>query len=154
LTNSPALLAALAMCCAATACAPAAQGATGAAAAALAAGDAWVRATPGADVAAGYLTLHNGGSHPVIVVGVRCPLARHAMIHESAVSHGAASMRPHERLSIAPGETVRLAPGGMHVMLEMLAHPLNPGEKVPLQLLLEGGGTLEVTALVRPLSAG
>ena len=45
---------------------------TGAAAgpAPLIAHDAWVRATPGVDVAAAYLTLHNGGTRAVVVIGV------------------------------------------------------------------------------------
>jgi copper(I)-binding protein len=38
-------------------------------------------------------------------------------------------------------------------MLQALAHPLTPGNEVPLVLLLEGGGSLAVTARVRPLSA-
>ena len=53
----------------------------------------------------------------------------------------------------SPRATVRLAPGGLHVMLQALAHPLTPGNEVPLVLLLEGGGSLAVTARVRPLSA-
>jgi periplasmic copper chaperone A len=129
---------------------------TGAAAgpAPLIAHDAWVRATPGVEVAAAYLTLHNGGTRAVVVIGVRSALAGHAMIHETALNNGQSSMRPHARLSIAPGQTVRLEPGGLHVMLSMLAHPLAPGEQVPLQLLLEGGGTLAVIAPVRPPGAG
>ena len=35
-------------------------------------------------------------------------------------------MRPHERLRIAAGETVRLAPGGLHIMLQMLNRTLAP----------------------------
>ena len=36
-------------------------------------------------------------------------------------------------------------------MPSMLSRPLLPGEQVPLQLLLEGGGSVAVTARVRPL---
>ena len=114
--------------------------------------DAWVRVTPGADVAAAYLTLHNPGSSAVVVIGVRSSVAGHAMIHETRVGNGLSSMRPHEPLTLAPGATVQLAPGGLHVMLGMLAHPLAVGERVPLELLLEGGGTVAVSALVRPLT--
>jgi len=41
--------------------------------------------------------------------------------------------------------------GGSHLMPSMLSRPLLPGEQVPLQLLLEGGGSVAVTARVRPL---
>jgi len=124
-----------------------------AAAPALSAQDAWVRVTPGSDVAAAYLTLHNAGSAPVVVLGVRSPNAAEAMIHETTLANGQSIMRPHERLRVAGGATVHLAPGGLHIMLHMLKHPLLPGDTVRLVLLLEGGGTLEVTARVRPLGA-
>lgn len=123
-----------------------------AAAPALTAQDAWVRAVPGADSAAAYLTLHNGGTAAVVIDGVRSGSAAHAMIHETTLSNGVSGMRPHEPLTVAPGATVRLAPGGMHIMLSTLVHPLTPGERVALTLLLAGGGTLEVSALVRPLT--
>ena len=118
---------------------------------ALSAQDAWVRATPGVDVAAAYLTLHNGGTQPVLVNGVSSPAAAAAMIHESTLVNGRSSMRAHEPLRIGVGETVRFAPGGLHIMLHMLKRPLGAGDEVPLVLRLEGGGSLTVTARVRAL---
>ena len=114
--------------------------------------DAWVRAVPGVPAAA-YMTLHNGGTLEVRVVGVRSPLAGMAMIHETTIAGGISSMRVHEPLEIAPGATVRLSPEGLHIMLSELAHPLAVGTQVPLELLLEGGGRVALEARVRPLSA-
>jgi copper(I)-binding protein len=71
------------------------------------------------------------------------------MIHETSVVGGESRMRPRERLRIGAGETLRFAPGGLHVMLHGLTPPLTPGEEVPLVLLLEDGGTVAVTAHVR-----
>ena len=62
-------------------------------------------------------------------------------------------MRPHEQLVIAAGATVKFEPGGLHVMLHDLKQPLTAGQKVPLVIALAGGGTLQVTATVRPLNA-
>jgi copper(I)-binding protein len=118
---------------------------------ALSAQDAWVRATPGVEVAAAYLTLHNGGTQPVVVNGVTSPAAGAAMIHESSLVNGQSTMRAHEPLRIGAGETVRFAPGGLHIMLHRLKRPLAPGDEVPLVLLLEGGASLTVTARVRGL---
>ncbi|HYP65371.1 MAG TPA: copper chaperone PCu(A)C [Steroidobacteraceae bacterium] len=118
---------------------------------ALSAQDAWVRATPGVEVAAAYLTLHNGGTQPVVVNGVTSPAAGAAMIHESALVNGQSTMRAHEPLRLGAGETVHFAPGGLHIMLHSLKRPLAPGDEVPLVLLLEGGGSLTVTARVRAL---
>jgi periplasmic copper chaperone A len=121
---------------------------------AISAQDAWIRATPGTDVAAAYLTLHNSGAQPVVVIGVRSPRAAQAVIHETTLVHGQTRMRAHEELQIAPGDTVRLTPGGLHIMLQGLKPPLAVGDEVPLELRLAGGGTVAVTAHVRPLGDG
>jgi copper(I)-binding protein len=125
----------------------------GAQQASLVAQDAWVRATPGAQMAAAYLTLRNVSSKTVTVTGVESPVAGHAMIHETTVQGGQSRMRPHEQLVVAPGMTVKLEPGGLHVMLHDLKQPLTVGQTVPLVITLAGGGTLQVTAAVRPLNA-
>lgn len=115
--------------------------------------DAWVRATPGAEVAAAYMTLHNGGPRPLRIVAVRSGAAAHAMIHETRLENGQSVMRAHEPLDIPAGATVKLAPEGLHVMLTSLIRPLAAGEQVPLELLLEGGARVAVSARVRPLNA-
>jgi len=115
--------------------------------------NAWTRLTPGTDVAAVYLTVRNVSARPVIVIAVQSPIARQAMIHETKTESGQARMRPHEQLVIAPGQTVKLEPGGLHVMLHGLARPVIPGQSLPLVLLLDGGGSVQVAALVRPLNA-
>jgi periplasmic copper chaperone A len=120
---------------------------------ALTVADAWVRVTPGADVAAAYMTLHNRGARSVVVIGVQSALAAHAMIHESKIAAGQSTMRPHGPLVVPPGASVRLEPGALHVMLQTLTHAPAVGEDVPLVLQLEGGGTVSVSARVRPLAA-
>ena len=117
----------------------------------LSAQDAWIRATPGVDVAAAYLTLHNAGTQPVVVSGVSSPAAGAVMSHETTLVNGRSTMRVHEPLRVAAGETVRFAPEGLHIMLHMLKRPLAAGDEVPLVLLLEGGGSLTVMARVRAL---
>jgi copper(I)-binding protein len=119
----------------------------------LSATEAWVRVTPGSEVAAAYMTLHNASRQPVTIVGVESPIASMAMIHESKVESGVARMRPHEQLVIPPGQTVKLEPDGLHVMLHGVAKTLAPGASVPLVLRLADGTTLQIVALVRPLNA-
>jgi periplasmic copper chaperone A len=119
----------------------------------LVAQNAWVRATPGADMAAAYLILRNVSTSPVTVTGVESPIAGHAMIHETTVQGGQSRMRPHEPLVVAPGSTVKLEPGGLHVMLHDVKQPLAVGQSVPLVIKLAGGATVQVAAVVRPLSA-
>ena len=115
--------------------------------------DAWVRAAPGAEVAAAYMTLHNESARPLRIIAVRSSAAGHAMIHETRLANGQSVMRAHEPLDIAAGATVKLAPEGLHVMLTALVRPLAVGEQVPFELLLEGGARVAVSARVRPLNA-
>jgi periplasmic copper chaperone A len=114
--------------------------------------DAWVRQVPGSDVAAAYLTLRNTGATPVSVTGIESPLAGSAMIHETKVEGGMSRMRPQSTLVVPPGQTVKLAPGGMHIML-MDVRPLTVGQSVPLVLKLADGTRVRVDAQVRPLTA-
>jgi periplasmic copper chaperone A len=115
--------------------------------------DAWVRQVPGSDVAAAYLTLRNPTTQPITIVGMESALAEHAMIHETKTVGGQSQMRPHEQLVIAPGQTVKFEPGGLHVMLMGVTQPVAVGKSVPLVLLLADGTRMPVAAVVRPLSA-
>jgi copper(I)-binding protein len=115
--------------------------------------DAWIRQPPGTDVAAAYLTLRNPTSKPITVVGIESPAASHAMIHETKTEGGQSRMRPHEQLVIAPGETVKFAPGGLHVMLHDVKQPVAVGQTIQLVLLLADGSKIPVPAVVRPLTA-
>jgi copper(I)-binding protein len=115
--------------------------------------DAWVRQVPGSDVAAVYLTLRNPTTKPISIVGVESSLASHAMIHETQTESGQSKMRPHEQLVVPPGKTVKLEPGGLHVMLHGVTHPPAVGQSVQLALLLADGNKVQVAAVVRPLTA-
>jgi copper(I)-binding protein len=116
---------------------------------------AWIRQPPpGSDVAAVYLSLQNVGTRAVRLIGVECPVAAMAMMHETIESGGQSRMRALASVSLAPGASTAFSPTGKHIMLHGLAHPLQVGERVPLVLLFSGGIRLHVVALVRPLSAG
>jgi copper(I)-binding protein len=59
----------------------------------------------------------------------------------------------HEKLVIAPGQSVAFEPGGLHVMLSGMKKSLLIGQTVPLIFLLANGGQVNVAAVVRPLDA-
>lgn len=121
----------------------------------LVVGGAWIRQPPpGSDVAAVYLSLQNAGTQAVKLTGVECPVAAMVMMHETVEAGGQSRMRALTAVTLAPGAAVAFTPGGRHIMLHGLAHPLQVGERVPLVLLFSGGIKLHVVALVRPLSAG
>jgi periplasmic copper chaperone A len=115
--------------------------------------NAWMRKVPGADTAAVYLVLKNTGVQPVIVVAVRSPLASNVMIHETSTVGGQSQMRMHEKLIVAPGKTMALQPGGLHVMLSGFKKSPLIGQTVPLVLVLSNGETVPVAVVVRSLGA-
>jgi periplasmic copper chaperone A len=116
---------------------------------------AWSRATPGgAKVAGGYLTIENKGSAPDRLIGGSAAIAGKFEVHEMKMDEGVMTMRPLDKgLEIAPGKTVKLAPGGYHVMLMDLKGALKQGEKVPVTLQFEKAGTVQVTLDVEAVGA-
>jgi copper(I)-binding protein len=114
----------------------------------------WIRqAPPGLDTVAVYFTLKNVSKRAVFVVGVTSPLATAGMIHETSLVEGQSRMRMRDRVTVPGGSELAFAPEGLHVMLSGLSKTLNVGDKVPLTLQLEQGGSVDFVATVRPLDA-
>lgn len=107
--------------------------------------NAWVRATPpGADSAAGYMELQNLGNKPLVITGVGSDAARMAMLHSMVDDNGVMRMRHLSRLTIPAQSSVKLVPGGDHLMLVGLKAPLAVGRQVAVQLSLEDGRRLDL----------
>ena len=63
-------------------------------------------------------------------------------------------MRPVENgLTIEPGKTVKLAPGGYHLMMLELKAPLKQGDKLPVTLEFEKAGKVAVSFDVEGIGA-
>jgi copper(I)-binding protein len=103
--------------------------------------------TPKATSASVYLTLFNTGVADKLV-SVATPAASMAMIHESRIVDGVATMDMKHTLDIPAGGTVTMAPGGLHVMLTGLAAPLKEGEQIDLELVFEKAGAMKVSVPV------
>jgi copper(I)-binding protein len=116
---------------------------------------AWARATPGgAKVGGGYLTIENKGATPDRLIGGSSPAAGKIEVHEMAMNNGVMTMRPVKGgLSIPPGQSVTLAPGGYHIMLMELKAPLKKGDKVPVTLAFEKAGEVKVTLDIQGIGA-
>jgi len=111
--------------------------------------DPWARASilvsrPGA----AYLTLRSDADDRLL--SATTPVADHVMIHASETGADAVTRMIHlDVLDLPAGQTVRFAPGGMHLMLMDLADKLAEGERFPLTLTFEraGGITVDVPVL-------
>lgn len=115
----------------------------------------WSRATPGgAKVAGGYLNIENKGAAADRLIGGSADIAGKFEVHEMAVKDGVMTMRPLDKgLAIEPGKTVKLAPGGYHVMLMDLKGALKQGDKVPVTLEFEKAGKVKVSFDVQGVGA-
>jgi copper(I)-binding protein len=109
-------------------------------------GHPWSRATPpSARVGAGYLSIANGGRAPDRLVSATSPAAGRVEIHEMKMDAGVMRMRElAQGLGVPAGETVALRPGGYHLMLMDLRAPLREGVPVPVTLVFERAGRIEV----------
>jgi copper(I)-binding protein len=116
---------------------------------------AWTRATPGgAKIGGAYLTIENKGPVPDRLIGGSADVAARVELHEMATSNGEMKMRPLDKgLAIEPGKTVKLAPGGSHLMLFDLKSPLKQGEQVPVTLEFEKAGKVKLSLDVQGIGA-
>jgi periplasmic copper chaperone A len=110
---------------------------------------AWCRPTPnGAQAGACYLTLKASAGDRL--TGVATPVSTATQIHEMAMVAGVMHMSEMAGgLPLPAGETVTLAPGGVHLMLVGLTAPLVVGQTVPLTLGFEKAPAMTVQAEVR-----
>ena len=117
--------------------------------------NAWTRATPGgAKIAGGYITIENKGAAADKLIGGSSPAAGKVEVHEMAMDNGVMKMRPvKDGLPIPAGQSVKLAPGGYHIMLMELKAPLKKGGKVPITLNFEKAGAVNVTLDVQDIGA-
>ncbi|WP_213740983.1 copper chaperone PCu(A)C [Bradyrhizobium sp. dw_411] len=115
----------------------------------------WSRATPGgAKIGGGYLTVENKGSAPDRLIHASGDVAGKIEVHEMAMKNGVMTMRPVDNgLTIEPGKTVKLAPGGFHLMMFDLKNPLKQGDKVPVILEFEKAGKVTLSLDVEGIGA-
>jgi copper(I)-binding protein len=127
---------------------------TAPAAAEVVASEAWTRATASGAPGVGYLVLTNSGTEEAKLLKIVSPACDTVRIHRSSVDeNGVARMWAVGKLVIAPGESVRFDPNGLHLMFMDLKAPFVAGQKVPLQLTFEFEPEITVMLEVKPLVA-
>lgn len=109
--------------------------------------DPWARASV-TTTGAAYLVIENRGATGDTLLEVRSGAAEKVEIHTMTMDGMVMKMRRLDALPIEAGETVRLAPGGYHLMLMGLGEPLAEGMSIPLILVFEKAGDVEISAPV------
>lgn len=106
---------------------------------------AWVRPTVQGQPAAGaYMTLRNHGKVGDRLVAVRMAIAGKSELHSMHMDGDVMRMRQVESVEVPAGRTVKLAPGGLHVMLIGPKQALTTGDKVVATLQFEKAGEVTV----------
>jgi copper(I)-binding protein len=111
--------------------------------------DAWFRALPGKLPAGGYFTLHNGTKATVALSGADSAACGMLMLHKSESMGGMASMSAVLSVNVAPGATLKFAPGGYHLMCMEPRRALRRGAKIPVILLFADGREVAADFQVR-----
>lgn len=115
-------------------------------------GHPWSRAAGANTNGAAYMNLRNTGGQPDRLVSASTPIARTVELHTHIRDGEVMRMRPVADIPVPAGQTVRLRPGGLHVMLIGLTEPLRQGATAPLTLRFERAG--EATVQLEIQAAG
>lgn len=99
--------------------------------------------------AAVYFDLSYAGSAPVTLDDVEVDGAGMAMIHKMSETNGVMSMTDAGVITLAEGQQISFAPGGLHVMAMEPTAALKAGGTAKVTLTLSDGTTVTIDAPVR-----
>lgn len=116
--------------------------------------DAWVRTTDDTTMptmTAAFMTLVNPSDHPITLVSATSDAAGMTQLHEMVQGADGKMLMQEAKAGVAvpAGSHAHLTPGGYHVMLMDLKHPLPVGDEVRFVLTFDTGQTVDVLAPVK-----
>ncbi len=116
--------------------------------------NAWIREpAPGQAVVGGFMDLTSDQAASLLQAD--SPAVAKVELHEMKMQGDVMQMREVKNIDLPKGKTVKLEPGGLHLMLFQPKKPLKAGDKVPLTLTIKSGGKTEklnVSAEVRSMN--
>lgn len=114
--------------------------------------DAWIaEGPPGARVLAAFMRIDNRSAESLALTEASSPQVERIEMHRTVFSEGMARMQHQETLTIAPQSSLKLAPGGYHLML-IGPNGLHSGDVVPIILTFDDGSQITAMAEVRKRS--
>lgn len=111
--------------------------------------EAWARPADSGATSGIYLTMKNMDATTIRVVGFESTAARVTQAHETMIRGDMSSMDTRAEVALAPGATITMKPGGLHVMMIDATRALIAGDTVPLTMRLADGRGIVLSALVR-----
>ncbi|WP_241523998.1 copper chaperone PCu(A)C [Oceaniglobus indicus] len=109
--------------------------------------------TPVSKTTGGFMTITNTGDTDDTLLEVRGDVPR-IELHTTEMSDGIAKMMKQDGIRIPAGETVTLEHGGFHVMFMGLNQQLHEGEKLPVTLVFQNAGTIDIEFDIEPRDGG
>jgi len=98
--------------------------------------------------------IKNTGTTADRLIAAKSPAADKVEIHEMKMDGNVMRMRAVEKgLDIPAGATVEFKPGGFHVMFMGLKAPFAKDARVPLTLVFEKAGSIDVELAVEAIGA-
>lgn len=114
----------------------------------------WARPTvSGQPAGGGFLVLHNRANTADRLLAASTPAAERVELHSMKMEGDVMRMRQVEGIDLPAGATVKLEPGGLHLMFMGLKAPLTAGSRVPLTLRFEKAGEVRVDVAVESPTA-
>ena len=96
-----------------------------------------------------YMIITNEGDVADKILTVNGNVAKRVELHTTLMDGDVMRMRAVAGgVEILPGQTLEIAPGGLHVMLMGLSAPLKEGDRFPLTLMFERAGGVDVEVQV------
>ena len=99
---------------------------------------------------AAYLKITNNGVSDDRLIAAKATIAQRVEIHSMEMDNGVMRMRAVDGgLAIAAGDSVTLAPGGLHIMLMGLTTDLAPDTQHEIILVFEKAGDIKLTGTAK-----
>jgi copper(I)-binding protein len=86
---------------------------------------------------AAYLSIHNHSPNDDYLIEAKTNVAAMTSIHNHINDKGIMKMRAVQQIAIPANDTIKLQPGGFHIMLMGLKKPLLEGDKFDLTLVFQ-----------------
>lgn len=111
----------------------------------------WIRASvPGQVNGAGYVQIDNKASQADRLVSASTTGVNRVELHTIITENGVAKMREVQGIEVPASGTVKLMPGGFHIMFLGLTEPFKAGQSLPVTLNFEKAGEVKVIFEIKP----
>lgn len=104
-------------------------------------------------MSAGYLVISNEGETADRLIAVESDQARVIELHTHDMKDGVARMYKVDAIEVPAGGTATLAPGGNHLMIFDVTRALKEGETLPVTLIFENAGSVDVDLNIEKIGA-